>query len=251
MFRQFSSLPQLLFSVGPSLFSSVHVCKFCVVLGYVNSWSPLWSPLCLLTTSCQPGICGESVKYFLTALYPILRCCSSGLSAHSIAFPNQEPLSLIKIIGLSCLLVTKITNHYWQQYWVRVFHILFQIDSLTFVPSQLTLSVKLLVLCSLPCHIRTIVLTKLVGGIGATPRKHATDFCSSNLKCSSFSWVSSSLFVEKHRSISRVLKWLLLIILCNFYSCFFSRGFGILLNPSYWKFQLLGGGHCLHGICLY
>lgn len=120
------------------------------------------------------------------------------------------------------------------------FSLSFQINPVTFVPSQPTPSVKLFVICSLPCHVGTIILTKLDRRMGTIQRKHAADFCSSFISKVQQFFTNKLFSVEKHRSVFRVLKLLLLIILSDFIVAFFSRGFDILFILLYQKFQLWG-----------
>lgn len=84
-------------------------------------------------------------------------------------------------------------------------------------------AVKLPVVCPLPCRIRTVVLTRLGGRMGTTPSEPVTYVSSSYWKCHSFSWICAFPFVEKFWSVSRVLKWLLLTISCNFIVTFWAE----------------------------
>ena len=106
-FRQFSSFPSLCFLLSLVL-SSVHLCKF-MDLGYINSLSPLWSPLSLLTTLVSLGYVESLSNAFLP--FYILFLLLIILAHLPLLVPTSNP-SADKSIGLPCLLVTKIPNCY-------------------------------------------------------------------------------------------------------------------------------------------
>lgn len=149
-FRQFSSFPSLCFLLSLVL-SSVHLCKF-MDLGYVNSLSPLWSPLSLLTTLVSLGYV-ESLSNAFLPFYTLFLLLI--FLAHLPLLVLTSNASADKSIGLHVCL--------WPRSLIATgdsagcgFSLSLQIDPVTPVPSQRAPSVKLLGVCSLPAMLELL-----------------------------------------------------------------------------------------------